>query len=111
MGSEKRPKEPTFVLGAPPAVTYLIAASPAKCDKQESTEPAERAGTSLTMSHFVLRSVGFAFLSRRLKPVLRRNRLLRRWPEGQLYPTATPPNLTADLGDGPLSASSGEAAC
>jgi hypothetical protein len=48
---------------ARPSVTPLIAVNPAKCDKQESTESAETAGTSLTMSHFVLRSAGFASLT------------------------------------------------
>jgi hypothetical protein len=91
-------------------VTRLIAPDVSECDKQESTELAERAGTSLTMSHFVLRSVGFALLSRRVKPALKRNSPLERWPEDQLYPATTPLNVTAEL-DGLLPAISQEAAC
>lgn len=95
---------------APRLVTPLIAATPAKCDKQESTKLAERAGTSLTMSHFVLRGVGSALLSRRLKPALARNNMPGRWPEGRLKPITTPLHLAADPDDC-LRAEFPEAAC
>ncbi len=54
------------------------------------------------MSHFVLRSIGFARLSGRLKPALERNSLLRRWPEGQLYPIQPDGQLCPIQPDGQL---------
>jgi hypothetical protein len=57
-----------------------------------------------------LRSMGSVLLSRRLKPVLKRNSPLGRWPEGQLYPITIPLRFSTAR-DAVLLAVSEEASC